>query len=458
MKPGIAIFRNFKFNLVIRFIILFLLLFGLSWIILKTDLWTLIIWLGLAVVIWIIEFFRFVEKFKNKFIFFLESINQGDFSVNFNPDLKQKTDKRFVEILNDLVEKFRMLRAEKEMRHIYMNAVVEQVNVGLMSFDTGGNISLLNDAAKKILGKPFISNLQGLKSIDEDLYNEISALEPGNKSLYKYVRNGELLQLSLEASELKIDEEVTRIVTFHDIKSELDEKEVESWQKMIRILNHEIMNSVIPLGTLTKVNREILEEQYHDLSSTGENHRIKLDKLKDIVEGMKVIEKRSSGISDYVKATKSITSLPKPTFRKIKLADILDRIKVLFTPELEQKGIQLAVMCPEDIVVTADMELLEQVLINLVKNAKEAISDSKMTESIIKVKAESNSDQVIITIIDNGPGIDKKTMDQIFIPFFTTRKYGTGIGLALSKQIMRLHKGSIEVKSEPGNTEFVLKM
>ena len=251
---------------------------------------------------------------------------------------------------------------------------------------------------------------------------------------------------------------MTRIVTFHDIKSELDENELESWQKMIRILNHEIMNSVIPLGTLTKVNREILEEQYLDLSSPGGNSRIKLDKLKDIVEGMKVIEKRSSGISDYVKATKSITSLPKPTFRKIKLADILDRIKLLFAPELKQKGIQLSVTCPDDLIVTADMELLEQVLINLVKNAKEAINDSKKTGSDIKIIAHNKSDQVIITITDNGPGIDKKIMDQIFIPFYTTRKQGTGIGLALSKQIMRMHKGSIEVKSEPGKTEFVLKM
>ena len=141
---------------------MFLLLFGLSWVILKTDLWILVIWLGLAVVVWIIDFFRFVEKFKNNFVFFLESINQGDYSINFNPNQTQKSDKRFVEILNDLMEKFRMLRAEKEMRHMNLNAIVDQVNVGLISFDKDGSIILLNEAARKLLGKPFINNLDGI--------------------------------------------------------------------------------------------------------------------------------------------------------------------------------------------------------------------------------------------------------------------------------------------------------
>jgi len=458
VKPGTSIFHNFKINLTIRFVILFLLLFGLSWVILKTELWTLIIWLSLAVVVWIIEFFRFVSKFKNNFIFFLESVSQEDFSINFSSKKLQKTDKKFAEILNELIDKFRLLRAEKEIRHIYMNAIVEQVNVGLISFDKDGQITLFNEAAKKILGKPYINNLDGIKSIDENLYQEIVELKPGNKCLYRYVRNNEMLQLALEASELKLEEGIRRIVTFYDIKSELEEKELESWQKLISILNHEIMNSVIPLETLTKVNREILEKHYKELETVKDGNNIDLDRLKDVVKGMKVVENRSSGISDFVKATKSITSLPKPSFRKVRLTDIFDRIRVLYSQDLDLKGIKFSITCPEDLSVTVDMEMVEQVLINLVNNARESVTLSECADPAILVEADSEKDHTIIRVTDNGAGIDRDLLDQIFIPFFTTRKYGTGIGLALSKQIMRLHKGSIGVTSEPGKTEFILKL
>lgn len=458
MKSGTTIFQHFKVNLIIRFVILFLLLFGLSWVILKTDLWTLVIWVGLAIFFWIIEFFRFVEKFKNNFIFFLESVNQGDFTVNFNLKQMQKTDKRYGEILNELMEKFRILRAEKQMRHMYLNAIVEQVNVGLISYDKDGTVTLINEAAKKLLGRPFIKNMDNIRKCDEGLYNEILKLESGKRSLYRYARNEEMLQLSLEVSELKLDQDVTKIITLQDIKNELDEREVESWQKLIRILNHEIMNSVIPLGTLTRVNREILQKHCDDLASSDGKVEIKLDKLRDVVEGMKVIEQRSSGITTFVKATKSITGLPKPVFKKVNLSDILERIKMLFNQELVNMGIKLTIICPDNVILTADMELFEQVLINLVKNAREALTISEGIDPEIQIKVEKYPDHVLIRVIDNGNGIDPELFDQIFIPFFTTHRDGTGIGLAISKQIMRMHKGSIEVNSKPGRTEFLLKM
>jgi signal transduction histidine kinase len=287
------------------------------------------------------------------------------------------------------------------------------------------------------------------------LYDAIVNIDAQEGLLIKYTKNGELMQVLLKATELRSNGEYLKIITLQDIKNELDEKELESWQKLIRIINHEVMNSMIPLSTLTNVNRKVLQEV---INGAGEYED---ERISDVIEGMKIIENRSQGIMEFVKSVKSLTNISKPNFVKININDLLNRVHTLMNPEFQDTDIQFNLQSPQkDFTIIGDLELLEQALINLIKNAREAFDSYRGTElKKVMLSADKVEGFYIITVSDNGPGISKDLLEDIFIPFFTTKKGGSGVGLALSRQIMRLHKGQLLLSSEEGKgSAFILRL
>jgi len=443
MVFGLAIFRNFKINVIMRFSFIILLIFTLAFTILRTDLWTLIFWLSVALILFIIDFIRYVERFKEHFIYFLQSINQEDFTLSFKETNLQRKDEKFSKILNEITGKFRQLRAEKESGHQYLKTVMDHVNIGIISYNQDGDITLLNRAAGEILQKPHIRKIESLAKIDRGLYDEIIQLSSEKKSLLKVAHDNRLWHLSLRATEMKLESGYEKVIVMQDIKNELDEKEVESWQKLVRVINHEIMNSVIPISTLASV----LDQMLNDLDMKDQENEL----IRDVADGVKTIEQRSKGLANFVKATKSLTQISKPVFKSFNVQVLFTRVQQLLSGEIEKSGIKLIIQMPgQKIVLKADFELIEQVLINLIKNAMESYEGDFGREKVIMVYAEMVEKQTFISIMDRGPGIDKEMLEQIFIPFFTTKKEGSGIGLPLSRQIMRLHKGTLEVKSIPG--------
>jgi nitrogen fixation/metabolism regulation signal transduction histidine kinase len=310
-----------------------------------------------------------------------------------------------------------------------------------------GKIKMYNKAARQLLQVHVLPDIHGLNKLKKDLDKEITSLKPGENLLSSLVIKGELHRIVFRKAEMKVLGEELFVLTLQDIRSQLEEEELEAWQKLISILRHEIMNSVAPLNSLGLSLRKIVEKVKSDIPA---------DQAEMLVEGLEAISRRSEGLMNFVQAYKTLTSIPSPVFTEFPVQKILNESIMLFKPETRKRKIELKTICPEDLLMTADYNLISQVLINLIKNALEVVEDNKGEISLQAFKNETGWLNVIVT--DNGTGIADDQVDKIFIPFYTTRENGTGIGLSLARQIMRIHKGRINVHSEPGSgTEFILQ-
>ena len=434
----------YKINILARIILILVLGFAAIVVITQTHFWSVSIWIGLVMAGLIVELFIFLNRSRNALKEFLLSINQEDFSNIYSAD-------RYDEDINRaylmILDKFRYLRIKKESHYHYLLRIVENVDTALICLDHNGNVKLINNSAKDLLKIPDIKDLKPLVKVDKKLVDVIRGIRSGQKELIRIIRQGRLLNLSIRATEFILENEKLKLVTFQDIKSELEEQEVESWQKLVRILTHEIMNSTVPITNMVTIAREILADAGGDKKPVP---RLSTEEIDDLIESLKTAEMRSKGLMNFVKTTKSLTQISKPSFRDVSVNNLFSRIRNLFKPETDQKKIQLNIIdCEPDILIKADLELLEQVIINLVRNAIDALQQAD--DPVIELKAELKPHgKTIISIRDNGRGIEKERLDQIFIPFYSTRKNGSGIGLSLSRQIMKLHKGRIDVESEPG--------
>ena len=459
MKSTSQLFKGFRINLLIRLILIIINGTGLLWISLNSDLWTLIFWSALLEMILFVELIRYIERFKSNLLVFLESIDQEDYSLAFSGGNSNNSDGRFASLFNSIVRKFQNLRAEKETRHLFLQTLIEQVSIAIIGYDSNREITIINKAAKTILGRPYLKNLSGIKKVSSQLYDEIVKVDARGGVLVKYEMHGELMQVLLRATEMKSNSDYLKIITLQDIKQELDEKELESWQKLIRIINHEVMNSMIPLSTLTNVNKSVLQEVRAN-QGAGKSIELEGDRIADVIEGMEIIESRSKGIMEFVKSVKSLTNISKPNFVPININNLLNRVYTLMNSEFVHASVELVLRLPtENFNSTGDLELLEHALINLIKNAKEALNDYESTNvKKVLITAASQDGYSIITVQDNGPGIPADVLENIFVPFFTTKKTGSGIGLALSRQILRLHKGQLICQSELGKgSVFTMK-
>lgn len=449
MMKGIT----YKVNVLARISLILGLGFAAIIILTQTHFWLVSIWVALAMILLIIELFFFLHKSRKALKEFLLSINQEDFGSLYSVD---ESDKEISGAYRSILEKFRKLRIQKESHYHYLLRIVEHVDTALICLDHKENVQLINQSAKDLLLIPNIIDLKPLMKIDKNLVKLIRDIRSGQKELIKIIRKGKLLNISVRATEFILQNNKYKLVSLQDIKTELEEQEVDSWQKLVRILTHEIMNSTVPITNMVSFAREFLvDDQGYPKPVPG----LKEEEIHDLVESLKTAEVRSQGLVNFVKTTKSLTQIPKPSFREISVNNLFSRIQNLFKPEMSQGNIQLKIFfCQPDILIIADLELLEQVIINLIRNAVEAVS--QISDPLIELKAEYKTEnKTIISVRDNGPGIKKDLLDQIFIPFFSTKKNGSGIGLSLSRQIMKLHKGRIDVESEPGSgTGFFLEI
>lgn len=447
--------QNFRINVIARVALLVIAMVFLKYAYTEQSTWLMTNGFSLvAVVLLAIELIRYVEKTNRDLQGFLLAIKHKDFTHTFTQSRKGKSFAGLQGAFNQIIFSFQDLRAEKESHYLYLQTVIEHVQVALLCINDEGEVVLMNRAAQELLDKPYLSKIENLERIHPQLLTSIQRLKTGERELIKIITKSELSQVSILATEFKLQQQSYKLVSLQNIKSELDEKELDTWQKLIRVLTHEIMNSVTPIVSLTKVLVKMLtdgQNQARDFSQVTE------DQSEDIVSSLQTIETRSKGLLHFVHAYRTLTKVPPPKFRSVYVAELLNRIRTLLSPEFDQRSIQLLTeLPPEDLTIQADPELLEQVLINLVKNGMEAL-EGRPDAELTLTAGISADDRVHIQVIDNGPGIDDEFSDKIFIPFFTTKKIGSGIGLSLSRQIMRLHRGSINFRSEPGEgTVFTL--
>ena len=443
----------FRTQILIRLLLIVATGLGVVYVLFQTHFWLVSFWLGLLMIILFVELLRYIERSHREMENLVISIRQGDFSSSYHRRPATRGH-MLSDAFNQLVSTYQALRQEKESNHLYLQNIVEQVSVALLCVDESGRIELINRAAKELFQLPFLKKLEDLKQVDEELFARLHEMEAGDRTLIRVIVKQQLLQLSVQATAFRMKGKYYKLLSMQDFRSELEEQEVASWQKLIRVLTHEIMNSVIPISNLTAISHHML---INEKDGKPQLNTLAEDEVEDLHGSLLTIEERTQGLVSFVKAYKSLTQISQPQFREVEVEELFRRLKTLFKPRLQQKKVSWnQLISPQSLSIKADFELLEQVLINLVNNAMDALDVSRQVE--IRLEAFINErNQRIIQITDNGSGIEEEVLEQIFIPFFTTKASGSGIGLSLSRQIMRLHKGNISVQSEKGRgTTFTL--
>ncbi|PKP33628.1 MAG: hypothetical protein CVU00_10695 [Bacteroidetes bacterium HGW-Bacteroidetes-17] len=436
------VYKNFYFQLIGRII---LISFNILWVSIAIQdmnrVYTLIVAISL-VIIQIVAFVHCFNKTNRNLTNYFSSLLSKDFSQSLTRQpIKSLSDLNV--ITEGIKELIRSSVIEKENHYNYLRHVVSHIETGLISATSEGKILLMNNAAKKlfnILPSAEISQINNLP-------NEIT-------SILKQIKNDRQLSLNLNRITEKVpvlvrkttfilNEQEVFIVTFQNIKNAMEEKELESWQKLISILSHEIMNSMTPITTLTHAIKKSIEVEAENLK----NSQIQNSTIEDILSNTNTIEKRSLGLIDFVNNYRNLTKVKSIQVENFNIGHLFRNVIDLFKPEFDKLNIRHEIKIEsENHMVSADFKLLEQVLINLIKNALESFNNTENKQIQFKVFFENESN--FIQISDNGCGISKEQMDQIFIPFYTTKTNGSGIGLSLSRQIMRLHGGDISIRSE----------
>ncbi len=408
---------------------------------------------GLLAFILVLEIIRYVEKTNRKLTRFFESVRYADFISGFTSD--SHLGSSFAELndaFNEVLEAFRQTRSEKEEHWQYLNTVVQHVTTGLLSFDEEGNVELINNRAKQFLDAPQLRKLDELAGAKDDLLVVLRDLKPGGNHLY---RPNSHTHLAIQATELKLRGKTFKLVSLQNIQSELQRNEIEAWQNLTRVLRHEIMNSITPIASLTSTLNEILIE---DLVRKENTIEITEDTIDDLEEGLTTISSRSTGLIRFVEAYRDYTAIPQPNIQTVSIRELLDQVANLEKVEIRKAKVDFSYQVePDNLEIAGDDELLEMVLINLVKNGIEAVNG--IDQAFVKILATNEGDgSTTIKVVDNGGGIIPEAIDRIFVPFYTTKNTGSGIGLALSRQIMQLHNGTLTVESKVGGpTTFTMR-
>lgn len=398
---------------------------------------------------------KFMEKSNEEIISFLNSIGNDDLSYSYDTNAKNEDVNKLNAELNRVLKDLQEVRKEKEADFQYLNNIVQHIGIGLITFNKQGDIQIINTSAKRLLKVTQVGNISDLKSISENLVDTFLRLRTGGRDLLRLEIGDDIVQLAVYAIELTLRGDVYKLISIQNIQNELEEKEMEAWQNLVRVLTHEIMNSVTPISSLANTVEDELNLQLvngHDVNTMSN------DEIEDIHLAIQTIKKRSQGLIRFVQDFRNLTHIPKPKIKQIEVNELLNEMLMLLKNEIERNQITASMSVdPENMVISADKDLIEQVLINLIKNATQAFDEQ--TNRLIEIRAYmDDKSRPVISVKDNGNGIDEEALEKIFIPFFTTKKSGSGIGLSLSRQIMRQHQGTLGVKSKMDEgTEFFLR-
>jgi signal transduction histidine kinase len=336
------------------------------------------------------------------------------------------------------------IKLEKVSNELLTKQILEEIHAGLIAFNKEDSVKLLNKKALELLDLKSLSHLSELERRHAGLSGMLKMLSPNRSSVLEVEFDNSSEKLHFSANEMFVLGDYLKVVVFTSIRKELEDTETESYLKLTRILIHEINNSLTPITSLATANKEILEDSKNRIIL----ERLKGDDHRDLISNNQVLEERCEGIRSFVSQFGQLTNIPDPVFSALMVEHIFSSIHTLSKPELKESNIQFLTSCnPENLVLQADQEMLTQVLINLVKNSFIALKDRE--DGIIRLAASLGKNLIQIEVRDNGYGIDPEIMDKIFIPFFTTRENGTGIGLSYIRQVMHLHGGAISVRSVP---------
>lgn len=440
----------------IRTLLLAVSMFVSLYLFFYTRLTITIILAAIVVLAQVVSLIYYVDRTNRILNDFLQSIRYSDFTRTFQVETTDTTFDKLKSTFNDVIKDFQTVRAEKEENFYYLQTVIQHIGIALIAFQKDGTVELINNATKKLFQIRNLNNIQSLREYNPELVQKLLTIKHGENLLLKIREKDDLLQLAIYGTEFKIQNRSIILVSIKNIQQELEEKEMESWQKLIRVLTHEIMNSITPISSLSSTVNILMKDVIDSLKSKS-NSAEEIESLNEIEGALKTIHNRTDGLIHFVNTYRNLTRIPTPNFSVFPISRLLNNIYDLHKNEFEVKNISCKIFIePISLELSADEKLIEQVLINLVKNSIHALETTQ--NPTIELRAFLNKrGRITIQSIDNGLGIIPEVLDKIFIPFFTTKPQGSGIGLSLSKQILRLHGGNINAFSEPNQeTKFTL--
>ena len=387
--------------------------------------------------------------------FFFEAIRNEDSSLKFPTSIKQKSLRHLYQSLNSLNESINEIKLHNEYLEKYYQTFIQHAATGLMAVNQANEVEIMNDKAFEYAGIPSFTPLHLIPMRNPELFNVLASIEPGETLTFKRFTSDAQINLLIRSKEIRYGGKASKLISLQDIRNELDEKELDSWQKLIRVLTHEIMNSIAPIVSLTGTLRKFFVED----GSPVDPAKVDEETIENVIQGLDTIEERGNGLVNFVNSYRKLTRIPKPEFVPFNMQEWLYHIKLLLQEQLQQRGINLELKIePKVKELTGDKRLLTQVMINILNNAMDALEEIPENRKIRISVDSSRQNRLLIRVANNGPVIPAETVEKIFIPFFTTKEQGSGIGLSLSRQILRLHRGFIHAESNEKVTSFLITL
>jgi two-component system nitrogen regulation sensor histidine kinase NtrY len=448
---SIMFFKTTEWRIFIRVFLLLVMLSITSFLLVK-GVFVYLVLMAPIIIYQLVDMYRFQKKAHDELNQFVESVHYRDFSRYFDVKHAPVDLQPLRQGFNEINSTFKVISKEKETQYQYLQKILELVDTGILSYEVeSGEVVWMNESLKRMLQLPYLKTIHSLEKRDEDLYKNIITLKPGEGKIATAHPDKSSFKILLSATAFQTEGKKYKLIAFQNVNEALDETESKAWQKLLSVMTHEIMNSVAPISSLAATLKNRLQQSVHRLNNdTGS--------VDDLELGIETIKRRSEGLLKFAETYRNLNKITTLNLKKVYIRDLFENLHRLMQPTLDQKNIELEIILKDpELVLEADTNLVEQVLINLVVNAIEGVKE-KEAPRIILTAYVANTKKTVIKVADNGTGMTEEVMDKIFIPFFSTKKHGSGIGLSLCKQIMMLHKGNIQVQSAEGEgTAFILQ-
>ncbi|WP_367868576.1 PAS domain-containing sensor histidine kinase [Pedobacter sp. WC2423] len=437
-------YQRFTFRLLLNLLLINSLALLLTYLILKTQLWFTIAGVSCMLLISIISLYNYINQIRADIKRFILAIKTRDHTLNFRNKSTKGSFPDLYSSFDDIIKTHKDIQLEQDAMFQLIKTILQQVPVGVIVLKDNNTvheqaeISFFNEAAAALLKVPAYKYWHRLKEHLPLFAAEIQRIEKGGKRFLELKIQDKLIQLSTEVIPINLYNTNYRIISFQNIKDEIEQKEIEAWNRLIGVISHEILNSITPISSLS------------DTVNTMVTNKDSLNKeeLEDLKPAIQAIKRRSIGLLDFVKDYRLIAELPTPELESHSIGEILQHIQILMQPFASAKNVKLTVgQTSSKITINIDLKLVEQALINLITNSIHALEDTTNPQIEIDYRLEQN--KLFIDVTDNGKGIEPELAEKIFVPFFTTRKNGSGIGLTITRNIMKMHYGNLEVSSIP---------
>jgi len=440
------IFKQFEWRILVRVLLLFITLSVTSFFLVK-ELYVYLLIAAPVIIYQLIDFYRFHKKAHDELKQFVESIHYRDFSRNFDVKHAPVEIQPLRQGFNEINTTFKVISKEKETQYQYLQKILELVDTGILSYEEeNGTVVWMNESLKSMLQLPYLKTIHSLSKRDNILYQQVLALKPGDGRIATAHLETSSFKILISATAFQTEGKLYKLIAFQNVNEALDETESKAWQKLLSVMTHEIMNSIAPISSLANTLKNRLQN----------TERTNNADIEDLEIGIDTIKRRSEGLLKFAETYRNLNKINTLSLQKLYIRDLFGNIYQLMQPTLAQKNIELEIILKDpNLHIEADPNLLEQVLINLVVNAIEAVKEKEAPKIILSAEQALNK-KTFLKVADNGQGMPEEVLEKIFIPFFSTKKNGSGIGLSLCKQILMLHRGTLQAQSVEGQGSVFL--